>query len=104
MSLKKTFNYNPPGIKCPNNYTSCFNPITMISDAWAISQVSLTYDNHQLVQVLHPLTEYNLTLDVTVHNLQTVSYPGGHAAFRIKIYLYDAAVWQQGMASIMQYV
>ena len=53
-------------------------------DMFSVSGASGFWDE------MYTETAYTGQFDVTVHNLQTVSYPGGRAAFKLHLYLHDS--------------
>lgn len=61
---------------------------------WGISDVTFNLGKGQTM--LYPGAMYDVLVDVTVQNLQNVSYPGGRAAFRLQLYLHDSPVLGQG--------
>jgi len=67
-------------------------------DLWGMRDVTVDLGSGQMI--LYPVTAYKVRVDLTVDNVQNRTYPGGRAAFQLKLYLHNSATLAQGESSV----
>ena len=68
--------------------------VYVTADHWKVTDVEIDLDRGHTL--LYTATDHVITASLRVHNLQAVSYPGGMAAYKLRLFLHTSDILGQG--------